>query len=495
MKAKVMTPNKLAASFLACLFAFVVMIAAQSKTTDIPQYTNLETLIPELMRAGDVPGLSIAVIQFGRVAWQKDFGVANVSTKQPVTATTIFEAASLSKPVFAYAVLRLVEKGKLDLDTPLDKYLSKPYVENDPNAARITARMVLSHTTGFPNWRGRDVLKTHFTPGERFSYSGEGFVYLQRVVEQLAGEPLGAVMQREVFEPLGMTNSSYVWQDKYKDLKATGHNSAGIAQSRREKVEANAAASLHTTTTDYARFVIAILTHTGLKMDTIREMLRTQIRVDQECSNCIANQPSGRLSTSISWGLGWGLQMNNGSPSFWHWGDNNGDTHTFVMASWGPRSGVVIFTDSGNGHSIIPSILQKLYGSEQPIYSWISYEAYNSPAKTLLRSIVTEGVEALSRYVADRAKNPSVGLNERATNRLGYDLKNRKKFPEAVEVFKLNIKDHPRSGNTYDSLAETYLEMGEKALALEFYKKAIEAEPNYPNAAAARKIVEDLEKK
>jgi tetratricopeptide (TPR) repeat protein len=107
---------------------------------------------------------------------------------------------------------------------------------------------------------------------------------------------------------------------------------------------------------------------------------------------------------------------------------------------------------------------------------------------------MTEGVAALSRYVADRARNPGIGLDERATNRLGYDLKNRKKLAEAVEVFKLNIKDHPKSGNTYDSLAETYLEMGEKALALEFYKKAIEAEPNYPNAAEARKIIEDLEK-
>jgi CubicO group peptidase (beta-lactamase class C family) len=161
-----MIQTKSAASVLLCLLAFVVMMGAQSNPSGShPKVTNLNTLIPELMRMGDVPGLSIAVIRDARVVWSKDFGVANASTKQPVSDTTVFEAASLSKPVFAYAVMRLVEKGKLDLDIPLDKYLPKPYVEDDPRAGRITARIVLSHTTGFPNWRGRDALKTHFTPG------------------------------------------------------------------------------------------------------------------------------------------------------------------------------------------------------------------------------------------------------------------------------------------------------------------------------------------
>ena len=488
------TKSRFVASLLICFLLLPVITAARGSRSDAPtKFAELEKTISTLVTAGDVPGLSISVIRNSRVAWYKDFGVANASTKQPVSATTVFEAASLSKPVFAYCVLRLVEKGKLDLDTPLANYLPKPYVEGDPNVARITGRMVLSHTTGFPNWRGRNALKTNFTPGERFSYSGEGFVYLQRVIEHLNGEPLDAVMQREVFVPLGMTSSSYVWQESYRGSKATGHNSTGIAQTRREKIEANAAASLHTTTSDYSKFVIAILSHTGLKKNTIAEMLRTQSRVDEACSNCVANTPSGKLSTSISWGLGWGLQDKNGHHSFWHWGDN-GDVHTFVMASPKQRSGVVIFTDSANGHSIIPNILNELLDGEQPVSAWIRYEPYNSPAKSLLKSILAEGMPAFSRYLAERTKNPSAGLNERATNRLGYDLMGRQKSQEAIEVFKLNVKDHPTSGNTYDSLAEAYLATGEKQLALEFYKKAVETEPNYPNAAEARKIIADLEK-
>ena len=107
------------------------------------------------MKDGYVPGLSIAVIRNGKLAWNHGFGVKNAETKEPVTEDIVFEAASLSKPVFAYAVLKLVDSGKLELDTPLVKYLNRPYIENDDRVNLITARRVLTHTTGFPNWRPR----------------------------------------------------------------------------------------------------------------------------------------------------------------------------------------------------------------------------------------------------------------------------------------------------------------------------------------------------
>lgn len=456
---------------------------------------QLEQSIPVLMKEGEVPGLSIAIIRDGKVVWQQNFGVANSATKQIVTDNTIFEAASLSKPVFAYAVLKLVEKGKLDLDTPLVKYLSKPYVENDERAAKITARMVLTHTTGFPNWSFNQPLKTQFDPGERFSYSGEGFVYLQKVVEHLTSQSLNDVMRKEVFEPLGMTSSSFVWMDKYENLKATGHDSAGTAKPLRKYTEAIAAGSLHTTTSDYAKFVIAMIKRTGLKKETFKQMLSRQSKVDEGCSNCIDNKPTGRLSTSIFWGLGWGLQQIENENSFWHWGDNNGDTHCFVIASEKQKSGVLIFTDSGNGHSIIPAIVEQVTGGKQPVIAWINYEPYNSPAKSLLRAILSEGIDApLRRYLAERT-DEAKRINERDTNRLGYALLQRKRSAEAIEIFKLNIADHPKSANTYDSLAEAYLETGEKQLAITFYKKALEVDANYPNAKAARDLLEKLEAK
>jgi len=139
----------------------------------------------------------------------------NAATKKPVTNETVFEAASLSKPVFAYGVLKLVDQGKLDLDTPLNKYLGNNYdVVDDPRINLITARHVLSHTSGFPNWRDNDRTKNlliHFTPGDKWSYSGEGMVYLSKVIEKITGLSLEDFMQQTVLQPLGMTSSSYIW--------------------------------------------------------------------------------------------------------------------------------------------------------------------------------------------------------------------------------------------------------------------------------------------
>src|SRR5918911_4701503 len=278
---------------------------------------RLENIIPQLMREGDVPGLAISLIRDGKVFWQHPFGVVNAETKAPVTDSTVFEAASLSKPVFAYGVLKLVESGKLDPDTPLTKYLPGAYVENDERLNQITARRVLSHTTGFPNWRPQGgALKIFFTPGEKFSYSGEGYVYLQKAVEHLMGEPLEALMKRFVFDPLGMTSSSYVWQPRYESLKAFGHNLTADVTEQRKPREANAAASLNTTASDYARFVIAVMKGTGLKRETARLMLTPQIKVDEACTNC-TDRALGHLSPYLSWGLGWGLQHTDEGDSFW----------------------------------------------------------------------------------------------------------------------------------------------------------------------------------
>ncbi|MDQ3749663.1 MAG: tetratricopeptide repeat protein [Acidobacteriota bacterium] len=132
-------------------------------------------------------------------------------------------------------------------------------------------------------------------------------------------------------------------------------------------------------------------------------------------------------------------------------------------------------------------------GGKQPVTAWINYESYNSPARNLLRAISSERIDApLKRYLEERTQDGK-RLNETQINRLGYALLSRKKTVEAIEIFKLNIKDYPKSGNTYDSLAETYLETGEKKLALEFYKKALEVDSDYPNAAAAREVIKKLE--
>ncbi|MBN1584175.1 MAG: beta-lactamase family protein, partial [Anaerolineae bacterium] len=174
--------------------------------------TTLERQIPKWMARENVPGLSVALIDDAQVVWQRGFGFRDRDSKDPVTVETIFQAASLSKPLFAYAVLQWSRSGTIDLDRPLSTMLPEPYIPDDPRLQQITARNVLSHTPGFPNWRSKDQsLRIHFTPGERFAYSGEGYVYLQRVIEHLTGQRLDEWMQAQVLGPLNMPNSSYVW--------------------------------------------------------------------------------------------------------------------------------------------------------------------------------------------------------------------------------------------------------------------------------------------
>lgn len=443
---------------------------------------RLEKAIPQLMKDGDVPGLSMVLISDGKVFWQRGFGVENAQTKKPVDENTVYEAASLSKPVFAYGVLKLVDAGKLDLDTPLTKYLPGAYVENDERLNQITARMVLSHRTGFPNWRPRGgELKIYFKPGERFSYSGEGFVYLQKVVEHLTGEPLDAYMKKAVFGPLGMTSSSYVWQTAYATRKACGHNALGDVTEQRKPLEANAAASLNTTPQDYAKFVIAVMQGTGLRKETARLMLTPQVKVNEGCQNCVNNQP-GPLLPNVSWGLGIGLQQTKDGESFWHWGDSNNDVQCYVVAYPKERLGLLVFTDSGNGHSIIPAIINEAIGGEQPAIAWLHYEQYNSPARQLFKEIVTRGEAAINEY-RERRKNSAGApvLNEVQMNRLGYALLQKQKVKEAIEIFKMNVEDFPQSSNVYDSLGEAYMVNGDKELAIKNYQKSIELNPDNAN--------------
>jgi CubicO group peptidase (beta-lactamase class C family) len=444
---------------------------------------RLEREVPRLLADGDVPGLSIALIRDGELAWVHGFGVRNATTKEPVTNDTVFDAASLSKPVFAYAVLKLADAGKLDLDIPLTKYLPGTYdVGDDARLRSITARHVLTHTTGFPNWRPRQGdtrLKIHFAPGSQFSYSGEGFVYLAKVVEHLTGEKLEAFMKRTVFDPLGMTSSSYVWQDRYAALKAFDHDAFGTPTEQNKATEANSAASLSTTARDYGRFVVAVLAGTGLKKETARLMLTPRVRVGASTNSI--DKPLGELSTSVAWGLGWGLQSTADGTSFWHWGDN-GENKAFVMAFDERKSGVAVFTDGANGLSIMREIVEMSLGGSHPSLDWLDYESYKSPGRVLVKGIREKGAaRALAEYREWRKGRASGDLvTEAKMNQLGYNLLyGLHRAEDAIEVFKQNVADYPKSYNAYDSLGEAYMVGGDTEQAIRNYRRSVDLKPDH----------------
>jgi CubicO group peptidase (beta-lactamase class C family) len=463
---------------LVFLLMFICVAAFAQNTQELSAKISIEKLqkdIPQLMKQADIPGMSIAVIRKGKLVWSNVFGVTDAETKKPVTNQTVFEAASLSKCVFAYGVLKLVDEGKLNLDTPLNKYLGNNYdvADTEKRINLITARRVLSHTSGFPNWRENDHTKTliiHFTPGEKWSYSGEGIVYLSRVVEKITGLSLKDFMQKNVLEPLGMKSSSYTWQGRYDSLKTYRHDElgkktgrSGNSSSGLEAIKdgGNAAASLSTNAVDYAKFIIAVLNGTGLKKSTWDQMLAPQIRVTEKYPQ-------------LAWGLGVGLETMPEGEYFWHWGDN-GDGKAFVIASVSKKDAVVYFANSANGLSIVKEILDDGIGGEHPSILNLGYERYNAPSRVLLKSIIAKGAtEVLSEYRDQRKKDSSKMINEEGINNIGYSLIRIKKLDDAIEVFKLNTEDFPGSYNAWDSFAEAYMDKGNKELAIKYYEKSVE---------------------
>ncbi len=437
--------------------------------TTAERLAELDSIIPALMDSGDVTGMSIAITTDSGIVWSRGFGVRNTETQEPVTANTVFEAASLSKPVFAYAVLQLVDQGVLDLDTPIADYYEYESITYDERHKLITPRMVLTHSPGFPNWRPRGgQLTIDREPGSEFSYSGEGFVYLQLAVMNLTGEPLDQLVRWMVFEPLGMTSSSYLWQDMFEERVALPHNAEGevLRKNKPQSGRGNAAASLHTTAPDFARFMIAVMNGTGLSDSTAAAMLTSQIDVD----------------SNLTWGLGIGLQQSEAGRSFWHWGDNTGyKAYTVSYPEHGV--GVVWFSNSENGQSVLEAMLAATVGGQHAAATWLGYEAYNSPKRAVREALVgtfeEHGIEAaIAEYHQMKTTQPAEAFDEFLLNSLGYRLLRADRIEDAIAIFELNVAEYPDASNPYDSLGEAYLAAGDTARAIVNYEKSVELDPD-----------------
>lgn len=445
--------------------------------TAFGQASILDTLLPRLMRDADIPGLSIAVVKDGQIMYSRAFGVRSADTREPVDAHTVFSAASLSKPLFAFGVMQLVEEGKFDLDRPLYQYLPYEDIAGDDRYKQITARMVLSHSSGFPNWR-RGNLEILFPPGERFSYSGEGFVYLQKVIEKVTGKGMEAWMQEQVIKPLGMTDSGFEWRSQFDGDHAWPHDPFGQSQLVRKMEQANSAYSLQTTAIDYARFVSAMIHAEGLKEMTVKQVLTPQVRVPQK-----AFGPAPGLHPNLSWGLGWGIEDLPGGRYFWHWGDN-GPFKAFVMASRDRKEGVVYFANSSNGLGIMQEVVDATLGSGHTPWEILGYDRYDDPHYGLYRAIAADGYEAAIRpFLGLDGKIDSARISEEQVNMVGYALLQHHHPESARKILKASMEAFPTSANVYNSYAEACLAAGMYEEAARYYTRAAELEPQNERAA------------
>lgn len=313
--------------------------------------------IKEIIDECRVPGIAFAIIQNRKIKSCSTIGIKNSYTGEIITKNTIFEASSLSKTVFVYGCFKLIERKLLNLDISLSYYLGYDYIEDDIRIRNVTARMVLNHTTGFPNWRPKNQsLKILHQPGERFSYSGEGFLYLQKTVEKILSQPIEKYMLQSVFLPLGMTDSSYIWSKDYKYTKAFGHDIECKPVKVRNKFLCNVAYTLHTTIIDYTKFMQQILSEN----EVINNILSQKIVIYDKAN------PLHKISDSIFWGLGWGLQIINKDTLFWQWGDTKG-FKSYVAASSGGNA-IIVFTNGDNGLKAIPKMLEYLSNSNYPVF-------------------------------------------------------------------------------------------------------------------------------
>jgi CubicO group peptidase (beta-lactamase class C family) len=374
-------------------------VAKAVKRLDGTQITDsvLTARIEELTRKANVHGLGVSVFNAGAPVYSRSFGVKRTDTREPLTNDTVVYGASLSKALFAVLVMRLVEDGVIDLDTPLVKYLDGPidalpprspkaWHENlkdlaaDPRHTKVTARMCLAHTTGMPNWRWYEPdqkLRIKAEPGARYSYSGEGLTVLQVVLERLTKKRLEQLATEEVFGPFGMTTSSYTWQPRFEANYCHGHDEAGKVLEKDKDNAARSASTLETTLDDYTRFLAAVLDGKALTPSSRDEMFRTQIRIRSKRQfGPLSNEDvADNDKLELGYGLGWGVLKTPHGVGAFKEGHGDGFEHYSIVF---PASGlgVLIMSNSANAESIFRELLELTLADTYTPWEWQDYVPY-----------------------------------------------------------------------------------------------------------------------
>lgn len=431
---------------------------------------KLEGSIPELMSKGKVIGLQVAMIREGKLDWIGNYGLKNVGNQELIKSETYFEAASLTKPLFAYAVLQMMDDGALELDRPVLEYLAQEDMEafighslNAPGfktewAKKITARHILSHSAGMPHWERGEVFQLLFEPGSTFKYSAAGYHLLQKVIEKIKNKPLDVLIEQYVFTPLRMKNSSMVWRDDLENKMANGHDMFGNPAKIRKYFEPNSMASLYTTASDYAIFVNAVLNGRGLSKEMNNEFLKPQIKVDG--------------SKDLSWGLGFGIQEDANGKAIWHWGDY-GIFRNFVIAYPDQKLAMVSLSNSSNGLGICKELVATTIGGQVLGIDYLGYGQYDTPMGHFCWSVMDNGVKVIESELPKlRVQHPEEFIPQ-SISWLASEFIRVKRYDEGIALYRSNLKDDPTSPVANVQLARSYLEKGDSRKAKQHYDKAL----------------------
>jgi CubicO group peptidase (beta-lactamase class C family) len=311
------------------------------------QASSFAKSLLSLMQKENIPGLAVAVFGQQEITSHLEFGVKCTLTCSPVEMDTVFEGASLSKPVIAYAALKMCEDGLLELDKSLLSYLSGPYYNNPENLEKVTLHHVLTHTSGLPasHVKPQEPLTLQAAPGRQFLYSGESFCFLAHVMQTRISILLEDYIQKKVFRPLGMIDSSFIWQQRFCRQAALPHNQQGQVCGKWKPLKLVGSCSLHTTSADFAKFMMHVLEN--------KTMLQSQIA----------------FSRDLSWGFGFGLENTPQGHYFWHSGDN-GTYRSLAIGHLESTSGFVVMTNGANGAKLFPLLIDHYLPGEHPLLGW-----------------------------------------------------------------------------------------------------------------------------
>lgn len=357
---------------------------------------SLSQKITQLTKNAQVHGVAISIFNDSKAVYQKTFGYKNYEEKLLLNESSNLYGASFSKAVFAVLVMKLVEENIIDLDVPLESYLEKKIYEYQPKTRwhdnfadlkkdslyhKITARMCLSHTTGFPNYRWFEEdqkLRVKFEPGSLYGYSGEGFIYLQVVLERILGKGLEKLAQERIFEPLGMLNTSYQWDKDFESDFAFGHTTEGKLHKKDKDNEPRGGGTLETTAKDYTRFLEAVLHKKIISEASWSEIFRPQIRIhsERQFGPLAKNKTDLYDDIELSYALGWGAIQTPFGPGIFKEGHGDGFQHySIIFPETG--KGIMIMTNSDNGEGIFKELLEVALADIYTPWKWENYFPYD----------------------------------------------------------------------------------------------------------------------
>ncbi len=451
----------------------LLLFTSFSHTCAIAQ--NRQQLLKNIISDANLPGLQLTYTTNGKT-FNYAVGTGKDGSSKTITPGTIFRAGSLGKCVFAYAVMKLYDRGIIALDTPLLNYIGdyKRFDSKNPGFKKITARMVLSHTSGLTELEPAEEIKADllFEPGSSFAYSGEGIWFLQKVVEKLLNKPFEQIMQEEVFKPLKMSHSTYV-QNNLMDDDMLGKAQKGFAW-----LSPNAAFTLFTTANDYARFLAALLADNGLKPATWQLMFTQQSDAQR------FKKPTTAVDQYIGWGLGIGLQENEKGRAIWQWGNYSDDFYSFFIAYPDSKESLVFFTRGQSALKITDQIVNTFLG-KQHLWAmrWLNIGYDNPETMTRLYDLLRKTNWRNTAKVFNHLKNDGYQFSETDINGYGYALLKQKKYGRAIAIFKQATTQYPTNSNAYDSYAEAWTAIGNNKKAIANYEKALKLDTANKNAA------------